>query len=590
MEKISGSLSRNLQELYAAASDDSGSKMELVANLWGTRIYYAKSGWGKLWCVFYCIWAIFFGTSLRQHKLKEMLLKTERLFAEQTREIAKNFTSYKKNLIVLLEEQDNFNVKKYSLHRYQISHWNDATKPLLTLLHRRQNKKITATTGKIFVWNLHKKTHTAAFQRKRLFEELHAYQNIINIERRLQVETPLVTLKKLSQMKKLNKEEEAGLQRWIETLNKQDKQITVRQFHKGLEALVGHIKKHHWMQGLVPPSLVALELALTKRNCRIFLRRDPKHIAWRDTIKPGMALSGCNTSLHLMRELKPKKSDPSSNNIVFTVKDNADKVVVIGKNRALLGIKKEIADNLSWGCLSATWHEVDEEGRFALVERLREPLSSLKWTSTSENITPSDQCEAHPFIGQLKWCLQKELTPENFSYKNFMFCRKGILKSTKIPLKGPLNLPGLESFARKVARNNVHVFRYIMQESGLSFHSYVAYFKEVVEAALKGDEEIDCSTLAAFDRHQITDPFVIKQAKQLKVEVTALHHQCMEELRRRYHIENISKASRCAAKAIKGLYLYSGTISTLWPSLKKDTIKHVAAKMKLGKNESSSDS
>lgn len=569
-------MSRNMQELFVATTVGS-SRHALVSNLSGTKLYYAKAGWGKLWNVFYCFWSLFFGVALKHKNLKKALVKTDTLFKELTEKIKEVVAAYKKNLTSHLEEDASFNPKLLDKYRWLMTQWNDATKPFLKLIHSGNNKQIRSLWHRYFGWNMTKQISDAPFQCGAFFQEIRKYQHLINLDRIIQVETPLVVLRKLSQEKKLLKEEENKLSIWIKAINENSKKMTVSRLHRGLKALVSHIETYQWREGLKNPSVATLEVELVKKGCSIFRQIDPKHLQWREHLKEDSLLY-CN-EWELLLGSRMGVSKKEDNNLVYAIQKRDDIVAVIGKNTAILGIKKKLIDDYSYGIRSARCVEVDNSGKCAIVERLRMPLSSFEW-SQDETPTEMDQKQAFPIIGQIKWCVDQGRTPINLSEKYLLFDKQGVLKNQKVSLEGPFNYPALESFARGCSAKSNVIFKYIMKESGLFDHPYRKYYLEVVEKTLSKDP-VDLEDLAAFDPHRITDPLVTEQAKCLKKEIINLQKRCLKSILRSYDIGDKKVIRQNINESIQKFYADQGTVSILWPSLEKNIIENFAKIMEL---------
>lgn len=573
-------LSLNLHEIYTAVHPTQDPRLNLVANISGTRLYNVGYGWGRVWSVFYAIWATLFSYRLKYRKLFEALRKTSEAFQKESTEISKIYKTYKENLSAQIDDLANQNPKDYARTRWLITHWNDSTKSFSSLLFQQTHRKLMTLQHILARFDKETSKKSEPFHLDPWTPKIHQCQRLINVERALDTQTPHHIIGKLAGKKNLKREEEELLKVWIEKLIHARHRISVNQLHKGLKYLINYMAKKHCGPRQSKPDLKWLETMLAQRGCSTFRETDHKLIAWRKSLKPGDTIR-CNGKRYVLgTQISPTK-ESNDNNVVYSVQGREDIVILIGKNRAILGIKQVIAKESSWGIRPVVWRHLDDSGTCVVLEKLSQPADAVKWTSTTD-LKETDKIKATPFVNQIKWLLDKQLTPQDFSPKNLMFDAKGTLKYSKISLPGPFDYLKLVSFCLGCARNHPVVFKHLMEASGLSTHPYAAYYCEVAKNTLAG-VDTKPEDLAAFQRYQISDPLAIDQAIKLKKDLLFAENRIMQKILRKYRIEDPLALSKEVKKTLLSEHQKSGTLCLLWHRLRTTVIQSILAKHKFKK-------
>lgn len=578
MEKAHHNLSLNLQEIYAAVRSSHNNQLNLVPNIFGTRIYHTGHGWGRVWRVFYIIWAVLFGYGLKYRKIFQALNRTSQAFQREKKQIAEAYKNYKQHLSAEIEDLAEQNLKEYARARWIITHWNDATKPFLSLLLQGNNQKIANLQQLLSRTDSKSSENSKPFFPDPLYAKVAKCQRLINIERYLGVPTPHHLLVRLTLKKRLGREDETAIKTWIEKLNASKKNISVNQLHKGLKHLTEYIKKKHCATKQSEPQLAWLETMLAQRGCSIFREADPKFIAWRNTLKPGQTIECNGRSYELKEQISPAKQS-KDNNVIYSVSEHEGIVIHLSKNRALLGLKQVIAKECSWGVRPVNYETVDDAGSCAVIEKLNLSADKIPWTSTT-SLSAADKQYAAPLINQINWFLKKKLTPQEFSPRQLMFDSKGTLKCTKISLPGPFNYAKLVQFAAGCSGQNGVVFKHIMKASGLSKHPYASYYKEVAKNVING-VDTPPEDLAAFHRHQIIDAQAIDQAKELQKQLLNLQAELMQKIMKKYQVDDPAPLATTLKRQLLSSHKNSGAICILWPDMKKDVLQPIIKKHQL---------
>ncbi len=200
-----------------------------------------------------------------------------------------------------------------------------------------------------------------------------------------------------------------------------------------------------------------IEKILALQHPALFTETDPSHLAFRDALKEGDTILCNQRAIQLGKKLGKKKSPDRQ--VYFEIQGEADKLVYLGVNRALPGIRKEATHHDAWGIQPASVLEVDSEGACALVERLTTPLTSLTWTSNSPHITQRDLKQAQPLLNWLRWLKQEQFMPHDLDITFYMLDKDKVLRSTRPMAKIHYHLPALENFLKQL--NNPFILDYL---------------------------------------------------------------------------------------------------------------------------------
>ncbi len=577
--KIDSTLTGNLQELYGLELAKKSSYHQVVPGLWGNRIYYSEVGWGKILKIVYAVWTFFFGSRSVIEKLRKAIRYTERAFERQFKNLEKHFSSYQSSLVLLLEEDCYFDPKIYAKERWIFTRWHDSSAPFIRMVVRGESPKI----DRLFKRLIGKSASgsTSKFKQIPNYEEIQSYQKIINVVRQIPEKPPLAALKKLAWKKQLFQEEEKAMKVWIGSIHSLGNKMKVTTFHKGMKSLVKHVERMHRTQYVRKPRVDDLELELAKYGLNIFRQKDPKYMKWCESLKAGDELNIRGKKYPIEDELTSCKMENKLR--VYTVKNNPNKVIVVGQNRVILSIKKRGAQEFSWGIRPVHWFEVSSDGRFAIVEKLKIAVSKRRWLS-NESIHLDDLLLLKPIADQVSWFIEQNAVPKNLDSSNLMYSQMNSLKSTKILMKGEFNYPKLVDFCKKCANGNLTVYKYLMSETGLSNHSYQKYFQEVIKRTLEGKDDL-AEDIGALQQFQITDYPVIEKGKLFKKLVVKLQKKCMRKLLDKYTIKNPLSVAKEVAKQIYKEYVQGKYVCSLWPKMNKRvvaaTVKNLGLSRKL---------
>jgi hypothetical protein len=557
----------NLREVYIASHDPQVIEPQLVADFSGSRIYHASAGWGRVWKWFYNMVDFLCGSNFNESKLCQALEKTQKLISQQLDLIKEHVLAYQ----TYIEKSSlslPFSEETYHLARKKITAWNLATGPFIQTCLEDINKNILAIGEKLF-GNIHSREDLDY-----LFS-LPYLQHLIDLEGFLHEPLPLELFLKLSCKKELQEKEIKTLRAWIEKHNQKNSPISIRPFHHALGAFVEATTLH--FKGMYP-NLVSLELALSDLGLKIFFSEDPVHLLWRSKLKPGDVLqTDPNLKVVLGEEIVGKEKE-ENHNLVFAVKNDPGKVVVIGSNQAILGLKKRVDEENGWGIPSATCISISENGDYGVFEKLVEPLENYQWSTDGSWVHSKDLEILTPIQNMLKWMIQQNLSPYKLEIKFLRFNQEGILKYSKICLPRGFNYTALEDFVFECANGNKTIFCHLMGNSGLYTHPYSKYYYKMFLGAID-DVKKDPSTLSA--NIEISDTRVVDQGELLYKQIKEIKERSKNQILFSHIVPDISMLEQAIKKEIKIFYNMTKLSGKLWPGMEKTVIANVINKEKL---------
>jgi len=565
-----GILESNLQEIYSAVQDPKSTVPDLVPNLSGTRVYHTAAGWGRLWrwifdVIDYCI-----GEEFKLVKLQQAIEKTQGIFQKKLPSIHAHVETYKK---YLQRKSTGYPVveEDFQKARKKITAWNHVTAPFLESLQKEGRDKVTSLFKKNLPPDLEKGKRKSLFFYDPEFASLQQMQKLIDFEGYLHEPLPLTILEKLATGKLLADSESKALDAWLEKLNGMRSKVDVGFFHSSMLAYVKYLST---LPSLQPPTIVNLEAALLDRNFTLFKTEDPVHVKWKDSLKPGDPIV-CNGKKITLGEQIGAKAYGKDNNIIFSIKNDEEKVVSIAINQAVLGLREKISKEDGGGIHNAKYIEIDEEGRCALIERLQDSLENYKWKTTKAWLDHEDKDLLVPIAELLKWMVEKKTTPKNFAPKHLMFDGKGVLRSTKVCLLNEFDYTVLEDSVYNISNGNRTVFSYLMINSDLHGHSYQKFYKKIVALALKDDKDDHENIQRAIDLEIIDDPKIEDRGIALYKRVVQLKEYCCNKILEESKGAREKSIKKAVKNEISTLYNNIKSGGILWPTMKKEVVKEV---------------
>lgn len=549
----------NFREIYSIQKHEGPSEKAIVASLWNSRLYNSNSGFGKFWKVVYLI----LGNKIAEKRLSMALSKTQFVFNEQLKGIQTIVDQYH----TYINQKSNggeIDEKKYLSCRWHLTSWYNATNPFLSLVHQQ---KLSSQTQTFFQEHLTlSKDNHPPFACEALFKRVSHLQRILDLEGLYQGPLPYAIFQKLATGKELTRAEKSEITKWIQFINKQGDKITIHFFHRFLKSLVDEFQE-------AGSSLARLEMGLVDRECKLFLQRDLEHLQWRNQLKPGDTIE-CNGKTLILGERIGVKQEGFDQTVHFSIQDDPKKIVSIGVNESILGLKKILSEEQGFAVKMAEYVEVDATGKCALVEKLSDSLDQFPWTSQKDLVSDEDEDLLAPLAGLIRWFVKEKLSPHHLSPHHLMFDPNGVLKSLKLVLKTTaedFDFNYLEEFIRKCSAGNSRIFQHLMEASGLREHPYAKFYELVVKNALQASPT---SIQQIANSREITDPRIVKRAEELYKEVKELELECLQRIQQDYQVPH-KKIIKQVSGQIFSHYQMSSGASLIWPLLKQEVIQTV---------------
>lgn len=560
----------NLQEIYSACQSKKSGEPALVPSLISQRVYHSSYGWGRLWKWFYLAVQFLTGKDLKTKRLIKIMQKMEKIFSKKLPQVIENAAAYQDYLEKRIREEE---VDENEVHalRKNVRRWTRATAPLSSIVEKKQNEKITSLFQTYYPDSIERGELPFSYGQGEVL--LRETQLLIDLEGYLHSPLPLALFKKLARKEDLSSDEQHELEKWIKILNKKKENIPVDLFIDCLRVLT---KKPSF-----GGSLIELKVRLLQNNLELLRMKEEKHLSWRAALQPGDELeSGSHT--YRLGEAIGVKSEGFDSTLIFEIEGNEDHVIAVGMNRAYWSIKQKVANEFQWGIKMPEIKEISPDGRFAIIERLTPAISENQWESPeNQPLVESDLSILDPISNLFKWWGKESVCPANFSLNRLMFNMAGELKYTHSLQPTAFDFRLLEDLAYEIAQGNLNVYLHIMQQSKLSSHLTMNFYRRVVEASLK-NESVKIRDLAAY--RKISDPVVIQRGRKLYKKIQKLRAKIIKTLNKEFdHIDQHSLLAN-ANKELKEWYEGTCSASRLWPSIEEAVTGNLRRPLQLGKD------
>lgn len=557
-------LESNLREIYHAVKFSEGDVIPLVSNLSETRVYDSRYGWGRLWRWVYACAEWITGNDYRLQKLKKTICHTQALFQQHVFLLTGHLKNYHQ---YLTKSGKGYYVNEgdYFAAREAITQWNASNAPFVNMARKMANGN-QHTALKPLLASCFPGSPPNAL--KELFSpqiaiELQKCQSIIDLEGLASGPLPLAIFRKIFRKKPLNPSETKELEQWIWKINQVSPEA--KRIHQAFESL-GAFWSKPGKETLVNQSYL-LDLYLEDKGCRIFQQEDPKHMRWRQQLKPGTKIPFGKADITLGEELLSGISG-SERTCAYALIGMPDQVALIAQNKTILPLRNlRMRQNTVYGLSPALMNAMTPDGRVALMPRLN-PLNKLKWKSL-DKISPEDLPVLDKLTQLMRTLISANMTPANFSPNHIMLDKQQQLKILRPIVKGPFDFNALEEFALQSAAGNAVIFHSLMTSSGLSQHPAAKFYLDLMTSTLNGDV-VDPNDLAGI--YQIADPKVVDRGKALSEEIKIMQSQLAIKLKATFPEIDNKKLQRMLTKALISCHQAHKSASTLWPSLAEETL------------------
>ncbi len=526
----------NICEMLSASQSYQKSPPQLVA--YRHRVYDASRGWGLCIRLYNAIRSIFRDKQVFIKEVFDTLYNTQLACARYAEETKAQLLLYQGFLSKPTTEQS-ADDRLIMLARRRITQWNNTFNALPIAELQARLHKLTRVYGVAIPSEkrqLRFYLGLGILSLDKSLASLADYQNVLDVEGSLFEAFPLEILEGLARAAPMSLAQEREAREWTAKVNRVGRSLPIGKFHKALGCLVTLINQKFdssTSEGRPKASVGVLEGALAKYGCTLFSQEDPQHMKMRRGLEISKKITCNDREIHLEACLGLRK-EQGDQFVVYTIEGDPTRVVVVGINPAAVGMEQVRSNAQDWGIPGVQWHEIDSQGRCAIVERLQRPLSGMQWSSTSRDLKTEELPLANGLAMAFKAMLNRLAMPENINSQQLLFDSSGNLKIIRAPLKNmELDFNLLVKLAKKFSSGNPYVLAYVLEHSGLSGNRYAEFYREVLKKAFKGEGD-DVNIFAADSK--ISDPPVIKRANWLRKKALIMRDRCCVKLVENYVI------------------------------------------------------
>lgn len=481
-------------------------------------------------------------------KLKKAVIYTHNLFLQ---EIAHSQIALKDYLEYLEKKGKGYSLPEaqYFPSRTLLTEWNSSTKPFLKLIEKIHCKN-----------NFFKPLQLDLSFDSPSIKTFQFCQKIIDLEGIIEGPLPLELLKKILRKIPLNVLDQKDLDQWINKI--ESKNLGARTVHKFLRALVFIYTKKNTDPKTRQTILNNLELFLEDKGCKVFQKKDLKHLKWRQELEKGNKFSLNHSDIILGKEIFPKKTG-SDQTRAYTIIDQKNSIALIAQNCIALPLRDlRMRQECQVEIEPVQMQDISPDGRIAVVERLN-ALNTIPWKSSQGQIDKEDEILLNILGKLIQRFIKNNMTPSNFSPTSLMFNDQFQLKLLKPLRKRLFDFNALENFFFECANGNHTIFKELMTQSGLIEHATAKFYRDIVSNTLN-EENMDIEDLAGI--YKITDPKVIDTATHLTNQILSIKNQLQLNLRETFPQLSPLELNKKINHKILQSYLGYQSAGFLWPS------------------------
>lgn len=428
---------------------------------------------------------------------------------------------------------------------------------------------------------------------KKLFHELQFYQKLFNFEEVTKNSLPLNILRKMSFDQQLTVKEEKKIKCWIKALEKSSKEkifsfggpmenslVRVRFMHRMLYQIVNFINKYSKIDGKTA-EVEILEARLVNLGYKIFEETDPRHIAYRNSLKPGDKIQWNGRELILGKILENAQNDPHYP-IVFSVEDDPELEIVLYHNEAWSYLQRFQESILHCGVKAREVLGISQFGKVIVQERLYYPLNQIRWTSKGSEIGQKDFVLAEPIVELIRSLISRPFTPQPLLPEYFAFNYKGEMRAQDCFVPGFKNYTALENFAYEIAHGkervfNAAVFSHLITASDLGETKEAKAYLELLEAALAGKNAEKSVSLNG----TIADEKLLRRRGEFFDAIQSIYESCVEDISEKYQVSSDEQLRKIIAEELISYYKKRCPGSIIIPKLPEKVKLYTLMKLKL---------
>ena len=287
-------------------------------------------------------------------------------------------------------------------------------------------------------------------------------------------------------------------------------------------------------QGLQP--LAEFECRLFKLDCPILLQPDGRYLRWAQKVMKTMRVGEYELESCLLE---------TEHQSIFSIKDVSKKVLVIGKNGAMLGMQEaahraslEIADSPKRARL------LEYHGDFLIREHLPHNLAAYSWESTVDDWTKEEKKLFRLITRMVETMISERYTPHLLDARELYFSlgKTPMLRSLITMTRDQFRYVLIEKCLFDMEHEGA--FRLIMKNSGMQKEAQFTFFRAVVQGEIFPDSH-ETSTLTLRSDYKIMDPEAKIREIKLRQEVRDMLKLSWESLDPNLKAEGKMKFCKC---------------------------------------------
>lgn len=421
-----------------------------------------------------------------------------------------------------------------------------------------------------------------------LFRSITATRTWVEVEGCLQLPVPIKQLVDLGKGMVLKKQPLEEMRTWIQGLQREAEALP---FYKifSLFKEVENLAVKSMVEGF---SLARLLLALEKMGCKRLGEEDLPHLSWRRKLKPGNRIRCNGQPFRLGKSLESDRVD--NRYLHFEIENSTKWILRVGFNRLHLEMDFLRIQNDQFCIRSVEWIQqiqedpsktpvsgIDGRGRCALLEKLENPLSGKKWSSTAWELNQEDARIALILANHLYAQVAGHFSLEGVSMEHLFFDTAGVLKSSRLIRKIDAEYSSWENFILQASRENTFVLHFLSHVSGLFSHPMAFYFRSVITKVFEtGETDLIGRPLPiGWDK-----PLYRKKIEKLCERAKEIRQACFRAIRHEKmgqdtysHQEDLA-LSKNVGEVLAHFYQSSPTPGTLSSELAEQTIQRFSEK------------
>lgn len=426
---------------------------------------------------------------------------------------------------------------------------------------------------------------------KTLFHNLHFYQKLFDFEEVTKTPLPLSILRKMSFDQQLSVEEENRIKKWISKIENSAKQkvasfqgpldnslVRVRYVHRMFYHLVDFINKNS--KTLEKRAEVeVLEARLVNLGYKIFEECDPKHIAYRNTLKQGDKIQWGARELIIGQILVNPERDPHYP-IIFSVENDPRLEIIIYHNEAWSYLQRFQESILHCGIKPKEDLGISEFGRVIVSERLYYFLNQIRWTSMGSEIGQKDFVLAQPIVELLRGLITRPFTPQPLLPEYFAFNYNNEMRARECLVPGIKSYTALENFAYECAMGrdrkfNAAVFSHLITASGLGETKEAKAYLTLLEDALAGKDPEKSISLNS----TLADEALLKRRGEFFYAIQNIYEECVESILEKYQISSEAALRKAVSEELILYYTKRCPGSVIIPKFSEKVVQYTLMKL-----------